>query len=167
MAGCLEAIGGETMRRYLTRIIVVALAACMSTCGGSTATSGTKIGVEGGTVNGPDEVTLVIPEGALDGEVEFTISKASGNASGFHATGQIYEFGPVGTTFKDPVSVTLPYDPVQLLRQESNVCVWWSDSIDGQWTVLAGTVDTSKKTVSGSISHLSFGVSGEYEFDAD
>ncbi len=158
------------MRRYLTRIIVVALSAFMSTCGGSSATSGTKIGIEGGTVSGPDEVTLVIPNGALDSEVEFTISKTSGNPAGFHATGQIYEFRPVGTTFKDPVSVTLPYDPDQLLRQESSVRVWWSDSIDGQWTILTGTVDTSKKTVSGNTNHLSYGVSGEHknpDVDAD
>ena len=92
---------------------------------------------------------------------------ASGSPAGFHTSGQIYEFGPAGTTFKVPVSVTLPYDPTQLLYQGFNLHVWWSDSIDGQWAFLAGTVDTSTMTVTGSTSHLSFGVSGEYEFDAD
>ena len=155
------------MRRFLTRIIVLALPAFLFACGGSSTSLGTEIGAEGGTVTGPDEVMLVIPEGALDSVVDFTISKVSGTPSGFNATSRIYEFGPVGTTFKVPVSLTLPYDPDQLLQQESSVRVWWSDSINGQWTVLRGAVDTSQKTVSGDTNHLSFCVSGEYEFYPD
>jgi hypothetical protein len=149
------------------RIVLMALSVFISTCGGSSAISSMKIGVEGGTFTGPDGATLVIPEGALDGEIEFAISEASGEPVGFHAAGQIYRFEPAGTTFKVPVSVTLAYDPDQLLYQESSVRLWWSNSIDGQWTVLTGTIDTSAKTVTGSTDHLSFGVSGEYHLDAD
>ena len=42
------------MRRYLTRIVAVTLSVFLSACGGSTTSSGTKIGIEGGTVSGPD-----------------------------------------------------------------------------------------------------------------
>jgi len=150
-------------------IFPVASLMLLCACGGSDK-SDTRIGPEGGTVDGPDGVVLDIPAEALDGEVEISITEVDGSPTGFRPAGGAYEFGPTGTVFKVPVTVTLPYEPGQLLYGESGVRAWWADSLDGSWSALTGEVDTSTRTVTGSTATLGFGASGEREdpdVDAD
>ncbi|MHC4716131.1 MAG: choice-of-anchor D domain-containing protein, partial [Planctomycetota bacterium] len=123
--------------------------------------TGTVIGPEGGTVTGPDGVLLQIPAGALDLEVEIWVEKVSGAPDGFRPVGDIYEFGPSGTVFAVPVTVSLPYDESLAQGPESAVRVWWALSMDGAWASLEGTPDTARDTVTGLATHFSFGAPGE------
>jgi hypothetical protein len=106
---------------------------------------------------------LVLPEGALDSEIEISVTSVSGSPSGFHPLSNIYRFEPLGTEFAVPVSITLPYDSGKLLHHESGVRVWWGYSMDSTWVPLEGSVNTSAKTVTGTTDRLAFAASGEID----
>ncbi|MBI5490321.1 MAG: hypothetical protein HY905_23495 [Deltaproteobacteria bacterium] len=118
------------------------------------------IGAAGGTVTGPDGVTLEIPPGALDHEVTFSIAAEAGDVDGIEPLGAMYEFLPAGTVFALPATVTMPYDAAGGAGHEPAIAVWWSDSTTGPWAALAGVVDVSAHEVTGATTHLSHGQSG-------
>ncbi len=73
------------------------------------------VGAEGGTVNGPDGVRVVIPAGALDKPTEIGISRSAVGAptplpEDYVATAAapIYEFTPHGIIFNKPVTIRVP-----------------------------------------------------------
>ena len=75
-----------------------------------------QIGPAGGTVTGPNGTQVVVPAGALSAPVVITITSttiAPPIPAGQQVLGSIYDFGPTGTTFAMPVTVTLPFDPAQ------------------------------------------------------
>ncbi|MBW1811012.1 MAG: hypothetical protein JRJ87_22675 [Deltaproteobacteria bacterium] len=119
------------------------------------------IGPAGGTVIGPGNSALEIPPGALEQEVRITIKLVSESSDEFHQTGDIFEFGPAGTSFSVPVTVKLQYDPDLVLGMESGVRVWWSDSMSGSWAVLEGDPQVQQNLAIGYVDHFSFGGSGE------
>ena len=47
-------------------------------------------------------VTIIVPEGALDEPTEITIAEASEPVAG-QGVGPVWELGPSGTTFSEPV----------------------------------------------------------------
>jgi len=147
--------------RYLPAELVLILFAIVCSCGETDRVTGTVIGPEGGTVTGPGGALLQVPAGALDEKVEIWIEKVSGSPGGFNPVGDIYEFGPPGTVFASPVTVSLPYDESLVTGAESAVRAWWSQSIDGDWAPLDGSPDTARNTVSGPVTHFSFGAPGE------
>lgn len=166
-----------TNRWRITFRIVVALALAISlgACGDDDASSsntngnntngnsnqGQTVGPAGGQVEGPDGVTVDIPTGALDAEVEIEIIIASGQPSGFHAVGTVYEFRPTGLQFNSPVTVTLPYTASDVQQLEDGLQIWWSSTVDGTYEALTSTVDTAADKVSAQVTHFSFGVAGE------
>jgi uncharacterized delta-60 repeat protein len=76
---------------------------------------GTVIGAAGGTVTGPNGAKVVIPAGALSSDTRILIELVSTGIptlpSGYTSKGQGYAFTPHGTTFAQPVTVTIPFDP--------------------------------------------------------
>jgi hypothetical protein len=86
--------------------------------GGKTGAPVTKtVGASGGVVTTPDGVTVDIPAGALPNDVQITVTPAPADAPAPTAgtvVGPAYVFGPPGTVFKVPVTVTLPIDPAKL-----------------------------------------------------
>lgn len=71
-----------------------------------------------------------------------------------------YEFGPSGTQFKAPVSLSLSYPDTNndgivdgTTIDAKTLKVFWWDGI--AWRNLGGTVDTDQRTVTASISHFS------------
>ncbi len=72
------------------------------------------IGMAGGIVQGPDNVMLSVPEGALSQEVTLRISRDSSGApavpAGFSVLGSIYKFTPHGAVFNTPAELTIPVD---------------------------------------------------------
>lgn len=93
-------------------VFLAAFAALMLIGCASEEPAASGIGASGGTVDGPNGVSLVIPAGALDHEVQITIELAEANAASDETSviGSVYRFGPEGTTFAQPVEVRLPYD---------------------------------------------------------
>jgi uncharacterized delta-60 repeat protein len=78
----------------------------------------TRVGVAGGSAAGPDGSSAEVPAGALTQDVDIGIAASDAGAPPLPADvsriGTIYAFTPHGTTFAQPVSVTVPFDPAQL-----------------------------------------------------
>ncbi len=120
----------------------------------------TTVGSEGGTVAGPDGLTLSIPVGALAEDVTFTIQTTAFTSADITSLSAYYELLPHGTEFLLPVRVTIPYDPVAAAGHEGEIAVW--THIDGTdyWYELDSAVDTVAHTVTGTTNHLSIDWAG-------
>ncbi|MCP4601121.1 MAG: hypothetical protein GY847_11455 [Proteobacteria bacterium] len=114
---------------------------------------GTLVSPSGDVVEGPDGVSIDIPAGALDAEVEITITPIT-VPEDVDAVGPAYELGPDGTTFATPVEVTLPYDPELVQGDESLVRIWLGDPETDTWEILDGSIDTENQTVTGEATHF-------------
>jgi len=85
-----------------------------------TVADGGQLPVTGGTVTGAGgAVSITVPAGALAAPIAVTVAPATrptaelvGGAYG--VVGTTYDFGPAGTTFTSPVTVTVKYDPAKL-----------------------------------------------------
>lgn len=119
-----------------------------STTGGQT--SANEIGPEGGTLVSTDGVVrIVVPAGALDQTVTFSIGPDP-SAPGGHL-GEAYDIGPSGTEFAIPAKVTFNYagsEPLGELRVATAEGRSWA-ALDG------ATVDEASNEVAGLTSHLS------------
>ena len=99
--------------------LLIAVAACGGG-GGETGTppSSAAVGAAGGTVTGPNGVKVEIPPGALGSDTTIAIEETSAGSpllpDGFSVAGRMFAFTPHGTTFKVPVTVTLPFDPASV-----------------------------------------------------
>lgn len=103
------------------------LAACSSGGGGDNTppagntppASGGGVGPAGGVVTGAYGATVTVPAGALSSTVNIAIARESDNAPSFppidvNAVGAVYEITPHGTTFSQPVTVSIPFDATQV-----------------------------------------------------
>lgn len=113
------------------------------------------IGPAGGTVNGPNGSSVVIPAGALTAFVNIAIAQSSAGLpalpAGTEVAGEIYSFTPHGTTFAAPVRVTVPFDPA-LVPAGRNLELLKTNATNTAWGVVAPV------TVNGAL--LSADVSG-------
>lgn len=105
----------------------------------STASPG-EVGPAGGTVDGPDGARVVIPAGALAADTTIAIERTSRGAAPLPVTmtpiGQIYAFTPHGTTFTQPVTVTVPYDPASVPAGFTPGL--YKTNAQGAWEALSG-----------------------------
>ena len=70
--------------------------------------------------------------------------------------GTAYEFGPTGTTFSEPVTVTVPYDPARLNGVPPDKLRLYQVRPDGRLEATIGsTVNVTGQTVSGRTDHFS------------
>ena len=118
----------------------------------------TIIGAAGGTATSANgKATLVIPAGALSSNVTITIGPTATVPTG--NLGQAYSIGPSGTTFLKAVTLTIVYDPAKIGSVlQTNLRL--GTVVSNAWQMVAqSTVDVTKKSVNGSLLHLSkFGV---------
>ncbi|MDI6756957.1 MAG: gliding motility-associated C-terminal domain-containing protein, partial [Endomicrobiia bacterium] len=139
----------------------------------------------GGTValtdGNPDdgETSVAIPVGALKGDTSITVEQKNPAAADIAPAVKeptidiainggkpvaVYHFGPAGTVFAKPVTLTLLYfeegntikniagDAIAAAREDDLRIYWW----DGvEWRYVGGTVDKTKNTVSAKVSHFS------------
>ena len=104
--------------------------------------------------------SLVIPAGAavsnstvtvkiLQGSFHMTAgAPAQDSQDTGYAVGPVVDFGPEGTTFNEPVTISVPYDHTFLPKGTSEDSIrpaYWNGQ---SWVVLAGVVDKSADTVS-------------------
>lgn len=97
------------------------------------------------------EFALQIPAGALSDDVEITVKKnvLTGDAEGkgapaapenFRLVSPVYTLGPAGTTFDEPVTLTLKIALPPLTRPENLVLAWY-DQAKGKWIAIPAVVD--------------------------
>ncbi len=76
------------------------------------------VGAAGGTVSGPDGVTVTVPAGALGSDIALSVSADATGApalpAGAAQLGSIYQFTPHGTSFDLPATASIPFDPAGL-----------------------------------------------------
>jgi len=126
---------------------------------------------DGGKVELDNGTAVRIPGGALTAELTVTV-RGSGGASvlsasqkdrsraamGLAAASREIEYGPDGTIFAAPVTLTLAYDPARLSSlglKEDMLKVYYWDPAAGDWTALESVVDAEAGVVSAQTSHFS------------
>jgi len=120
--------------------------------------AGTAVGPEGGTVS-VEGLTLEIPPGALSEEVSITLEEISLGAGGIPAgflalDGTVFDLGPDGLRFDEPVALTLRYSagdvPAGVAESELRML-----HLDGGVAVLESTIDRTSRTVTAYVEHFS------------
>jgi hypothetical protein len=113
------------------------------------------IGPGGGTLASVDQLLSVeIPAGALSEDVEVTIKPADDAPAG--AIGTVYELGPAGTQFAEPVAIRIDYADENLGDVEP-----WTLSLSiyesGEWIPLSAMdLDLESSSISGQTLHFSY-----------
>lgn len=101
----------------------------------------------GGTV-GVNEFKISIPAGALGNNASISIN----------CDDDLYlqaDFGPDGTQFKVPATITISYANADLTEILPNdLSISWFDPATKQWINLGGNVDTKAKTVTVQVWHF-------------
>jgi hypothetical protein len=105
------------------------------------------VGTQGGTVS-QEGVTLTIPSDALAADTPITIATTNAPA-GYTLASAVYQFGPSGTTFAQPVTITIP-----LTTAVPGAHLFWSNATGG-FDDLGGTVTGMMLTA--QVTHFSVG----------
>jgi hypothetical protein len=97
------------------------LASLLVACGSAPPSVSSKVPPEGGTVSIADGTSVSIPAGALAQNTTIQISGEPNSVSinDVDLVGPVYRFGPEGTQFAQPVTVTLFYDPSRMPAGET------------------------------------------------
>jgi hypothetical protein len=117
------------------------------------------IGSTGGTVQAQDgSVTVQVPPGAVSSDITITVEPTPDPVDDPNTLpGTVYDFGPDGTTFAQPVALTLAYSATAVPDDLPAGAVRIAKLIDAAWVPIAGevTVDTIAGTVTGEITSFS------------
>ncbi|MCR4294589.1 MAG: hypothetical protein NUW21_03585, partial [Elusimicrobia bacterium] len=129
-----------------------------------------KMSRDGGKLTRPDRVTVDIPVGALAQELEISIEpektadpeeegrkKRAKDDKKLAAVSEGVEYGPEGTIFNAPVTITLVYDPKALpagAREEDLQVHYWNPG-KSEWEAFPSSVDKELRTVSAKTLHFS------------
>jgi hypothetical protein len=111
------------------------------------------IGSASGGTLASGAATLLVPAGALPADKVLTVSVQAPEADlpGRESiNGDVYDFGPSGTTFTVPAALTLPLSGG--LPAGKRAVVAWLDPAAGQWFPVPSTVDGDK--VRGLVTHF-------------
>jgi len=117
------------------------------------------VGEEGGTVTTKEETaTVEIPPGALTTEEPITVEPVEPDPVTDEGVieGTLHRFGPEGTTFEEPVTITLKFDPEKLPADVAPELLRLHTFEEDEWRLVEGSrVNTEKNTVSGEVTHFS------------
>ena len=125
--------------------------------GGESSVVGKTVGSEGGTIEHPGGVTITIPAGAVDDDVEFYVTPTEQvKGTWFSAAGTTYEVGPSGKVFKTPVTMSFPYDPALIAAGGStaDLRVFTRATPNDAWEMLTPKINADN-TATVQVSHLS------------
>ena len=120
---------------------------------------------EGGAILTPSLAAVSVPAGALAADTEITLARdkshaadraATLGASALASAGEPIAFGPEGTQFSSPVTITLPYDPALVPTGAlTALAINYYDPIAKSWTPLRSQVDSTNHLVTAQTSHFS------------
>ena len=128
-------------------------------CGGGgsgDSSSSEFIGTSGGTVVSSDgNVTLNVPEGALNDNTTITIQEST-VAGDVGAIGQSYDFNPDGTQFNIPAHVKITYDPSSLPTgiNEADLAIAYF-TVNGWEIVDSSVVNQADHSIEADLPHFS------------
>lgn len=120
----------------------------------------------GGLVRRDDRVAVSVPPGAMPQDLDISIAQPApvlareiaAAGKGLKAASLPVAFGPAGTVFNAPVTITVPYDPASLqeagLRAEDLKVHYWNPRLSA-WEALSSRVDAAARTVSAEVMHFS------------
>lgn len=121
-----------------------------------------------GVVQRSDGSGVRIPAGAIEQDLQVSVSapavvdepQRSRKAEENHLSpaAPAVEFGPSGTRFKTPVSISLAYDPADLAAHgaaEDALKVYYWNAVDGAWEAMPSTVDKIAHAVTALTNHFS------------
>jgi alpha-tubulin suppressor-like RCC1 family protein len=120
--------------------------------------AGFVVGSEGGTFATSDgKVILDVPQGAVDSEIEITITSVNDNLNDPDVVpDMVFDFLPSPHTFIVPVTVTFTFDPDNLPSGVATEELRILGVVDGEWVQLPGSsVDLASSTVSGPLDGFS------------
>jgi hypothetical protein len=104
-------------------------------------------------------VTMSVPPGAISEPVGITAQQVPTPPNISHPDivgGSMYEFGPDGAVFGQPITVTLKYDPTKVRAGRAEESLRLVTLVDGAWQVVAeSTVDPQNHTVTAQLQHFS------------
>lgn len=123
-----------------------------------TVRDGGFIGPSGGqAVTAAGNVTVLVPAGALSTSSALTITAVSNpQPDPKLVAGSAYEFGPVGTTFNQAVTIRIKYDAGSLTPGANQALLRLAKLTGPAWVVLPGSsVDLASKTVTGQTTSFS------------
>ncbi len=124
---------------------------------------------DGAKVERDDGAGVHIPKGALAADLEITVDKGDENQDKEQkdakrqekkvaAASQEVQYGPEGTTFSAPVTLTIPYDAALIasrgISEDSLKVYYWNPTLK-DWEIIPSTVDKAARTVSAQTSHFS------------
>ena len=117
------------------------------------ASTDTTVGTPTVSIVDEDDVSVMIPAGALPSDLEVTIARVR-NPHKFPTDNHtpLYEFGPSGITFSDPVTITIPFQAPSLVSSPS---AYWYDPLTGQYRQ-TGITDVEVITISSGLYALRF-----------
>jgi ZU5 domain len=114
-----------------------------------------SVGAEGGTVSGSDGTSVDIPMGALAMSANITITSVTAQApAGTVVVGPAYDFGPDGTTFAQPVTITLPFDSAKIPSGSTTANILIYTAARGSTNYQALSTTVSGNTVQTTASHF-------------
>lgn len=123
---------------------------------------------DGGKVERDDGAGVSIPAGAMTASLELSVQTAASRdedakrarafARKVQPASDEVEYGPEGTLFQAPVTITIPYEPAQLalagVKEDRLQVHYWNPSSQ-DWEPLASAVDKTAHTVSAQTTHFS------------
>ncbi|MBI2787228.1 MAG: hypothetical protein HYX59_00970 [Elusimicrobia bacterium] len=124
---------------------------------------------DGAKIERDDGAGVHVPKGALAADLEITVDKGDENQDKEQKTAKRKEmkitavseevqYGPEGTTFSTPVTLTLPYDAnliaAQGIKEDDLKVYYWNPTLK-DWQVMPSTVDKQNKTVNAQTNHFS------------
>jgi hypothetical protein len=125
--------------------------------------------LDGGKVERDDGTGVRVPSNALSALIRLTVQSADTTQDADAKQNRRFvnkiapasdevQYGPEGTTFAVPVTITISYDLAQGARQGLNVdqlqVHYWNSTL-GDWQALASEVDKVAQTVSAQTTHFS------------
>ncbi|MEO7501743.1 MAG: Ig-like domain-containing protein, partial [Gemmatimonadaceae bacterium] len=100
-------------------------------------------------------VSLDIPAGALSQTRNITIAPAASfPANARVVPGTTFDFGPTGTTFAQPVTISIKYDPSKVINSPDSGLRLYEVIGTGWRLVPESSVNTATATVTGKVNHF-------------
>jgi len=139
-------------RRLLLAVVSLAAAAQQLGCGGSSSssppppphTSAPVPAATGGTVSLSGGAAVQIPAGALASDTTITIQQSTTTAP-TGTVGAVFDLGPSGTTFSQPVKVTIPVP-----AGTTDAAIWTKQAGAAHYTSLPTTISNGVATAQAS-----------------
>ncbi len=150
-----------TALRRLAPLLLLSSLLVVGACGdeepASPDPSDDVVGPAGGTLSFESgAVRLVVPSGAVGGDLRVTVSPSAGPGGPLAVPGAAWDLGPEGTSFASPVTLRLTYDPSALPGGVRSGELGVYRALAGAWQRVDGSsVNTTDNSVSASLTGFS------------